>query len=813
MNQQGFNDNLNICMLNCNSITNKLGEIKNFMVNIKPDIFCLSETWLTKYIPKFRNYICHWKNRNNHGGGLGILVSAGVSHRDLPLAPFAGGFLEVQAISVDSGRSGLSILNVYNPNKNISVAELEHYIDQLGSSFLLMGDLNAHTPILCQRDINSNGTGKTLEHLIGNQNICLNNPYNFFTYLDRRSGSQSCLDICLSSPSLSPHISMNLQEDLGSDHKTVQMWLKYDYTKVLNKKIPKWIITDKGLKEFNCNYIERKIIYPTDINTLAKDLTKRISDSPDQVFGLPSSSITSRVCTKRTPWWNDKCYEAVKNRRKAQHLAEKHPTTENLLSLRKLSAKARNVCTNAKRDSLHEYISGLKPDTPQSQVWNKIRNFKSVYTRPDYPITENNNPILTPHDKGNSFASHFQRVRNIPNVENSLLNVVNAETKQKTNNLGQSISSIELQSATRSLKNNSPGPDCIPNQLIKALNGCYLDDILVIFNQSISSGVIPSDWKIGHVIPILKPGKNPERCESYRPICLLSCLGKLLEKIICKRLEHFMESHNCFLNCQSGFRPSRSTLDVLHLVENTIKNSFASKLYTAVVYIDLKGAFDCVWHIGLLYKLCKIGVTGSILLWLQNYLSDRKIQVRVSGFLSSEVSMDCGVPQGATLSALSFNVMMSDFPSSNYATNLIFADDVTVVSTNKDPAVVQQNLQYHMDAICDWAKKWGFIINNDKTKVQHFTKRFVPPPVLSMDGAIIEYCKEHRLLGLIFDSPRLTWSAHVRHLQMDCVRRLNIMKCFSSVNFGACFKVLNLFYIAYVRSKITYGASVFGSLS
>ena len=91
MNQQGFNDNLNICMLNCNSITNKLKEIKNFMVNIKPDIFCLSETWLTKCIPKFRNYTCHWKNRNNHGGGLGILVSASVSHRDLPLAPFVGG--------------------------------------------------------------------------------------------------------------------------------------------------------------------------------------------------------------------------------------------------------------------------------------------------------------------------------------------------------------------------------------------------------------------------------------------------------------------------------------------------------------------------------------------------------------------------------------------------------------------------------------------------------------------------------------------------------------------------------------------------
>ena len=232
-------------MLNCNSINTKLGEIKDFLVDKKPDIFCFTETWLTSYIPKFHNYSSHWKNRNQGtGGGLGILVAAGLSHRSYPLILYDDGHLEVQAVTVDTGRSSLVILNVYNPNKNLTIAEIEFYVNQLGNKYLIMGDFNAHTPILTSTDTASNQTGKTLEHLLTNYNICLNNPFNFYTYLDRRSGRQSCLDLCLSSPNLSTSISMKHQRDLGSDHKTIQILLNTCCTKVEAKKIPKWKITD-----------------------------------------------------------------------------------------------------------------------------------------------------------------------------------------------------------------------------------------------------------------------------------------------------------------------------------------------------------------------------------------------------------------------------------------------------------------------------------------------------------------------------------------------------------------------------------------
>ena len=207
----------------------------------------------------------------------------------------------------------------------------------------------------------------------------------------------------------------------------------------------------------------------------------------------------------------------------------------------------------------------------------------------------------------------------------------------------------ELKYAMRNLKNSSPGHDHIPNSLIKLLNDSYFNDLLYIYNQSLATGIVPKQWKMGHIIPIQKPNKKAENCDSYRPICLLPTFGKLLEKVICKRVEYLIESEKRLQNTQFGFRPGRSTNDVLLLMENIIRRTYTEKKTTGVVYIDLKGAFDCVWSEGLLAKLCDVGVKGNVLLWLKNYLSERKYKVRINGILSDTYEMSCGVPQGASL--------------------------------------------------------------------------------------------------------------------------------------------------------------------
>ena len=157
--------------LNCRSISNKLGEIKLMLYTKKPDFMALSETWISnsKYEPRFVDYQVEWKHRVNgggHGGGLGLVLRKGIQYSVLNITSFAGGMLEVQGIKIYmSDGYHISLLHIYNPNKYVQLNEILHYIAQLGNRFMIIGDFNAHSPLLSSRCKSSDGTGRAIEDL------------------------------------------------------------------------------------------------------------------------------------------------------------------------------------------------------------------------------------------------------------------------------------------------------------------------------------------------------------------------------------------------------------------------------------------------------------------------------------------------------------------------------------------------------------------------------------------------------------------------------------------------------------------------
>ena len=95
--------------------------------------------------------------------------------------------------------------------------------------------------------------------------------------------------------------------------------------------------------------------------------------------------------------------------------------------------------------------------------------------------------------------------------------------------------------------------------------------------------------------------------------------------------------------------------------------------------------------------------------------------------------------------------------------------------------------------------------------MQFFTKKRISYPVIRMQGQILLYKSEHRLLGMILDSPKLNWREHVKYLIRDGRQRLDVMKSVSSPVWGASAKMLRTFYIAYIRSKLDYGSILYDS--
>ena len=147
-----------------------------------------------------------------------------------------------------------------------------------------------------------------------------------------------------------------------------------------------------------------------------------------------------------------------------------------------------------------------------------------------------------------------------------------------------------------------------------------------IVNKSLAQGKYPSTWKIAHVIAIFKKGDS-SLPSNYRPISLISCVGRVMEKVIYKHVYKHLHSNNLIYQYQSGFLPEHSTVHQLIELHNTILNSLENKEFSCFVSCDFSKAFDKVWHNELIHKMNSYGIKGNLLSWFKNYIHKRKQKV------------------------------------------------------------------------------------------------------------------------------------------------------------------------------------------
>ena len=377
----------------------------------------------------------------------------------------------------------------------------------------------------------------------------------------------------------------------------------------------------------------------------------------------------------------------------------------------------KSILNSEKQKSFEQYVSSLDSQATTAQVWSKLKSFTSSYRPHNYSIEENNQPILDNKRKADIFCTHYQ-TQCQHQLDDNLFSsdIKRAEDLPTEQRFYSPFIREELEVAMNRIKNTSPGHDSISNQMIKSLHHNYIEEILMLFNQSYCTGVMPRTWKMGQVIPILKANKPQSQVSSYRPITLLPCIGKLLERLVQRRLEFLLENGKLLQKEQYGFRPGKSTIDILNLITCNIKTGLQNKISSGVIYIDFKGAYDRIWRHGLLKKLTQLGICNSGLKWFHSYLTDRHIVVSVNGHDSQQEEIKAGVPQGAVLSPALFNIMMRDFPQMDEITCYTYADDVTICTSHTNTTIIQQRLQNYVTHLESWCNKWGFTISSEKNK-------------------------------------------------------------------------------------------------
>ena len=198
--------------------------------------------------------------------------------------------------------------------------------------------------------------------------------------------------------------------------------------------------------------------------------------------------------------------------------------------------------------------------------------------------------------------------------------------------------------------------------------------ITILFNKSLSEGILPSEWKLANVTCSFKSG-DKTKSSNYRPISITSILCRLLESIIKNEVMEHCKDRDIFTDSQYGFREKRGCILQLLTVFDTWSQYIDSDIPVDTIFLDFRKAFDSVPHKGLLLKLERLGVSGNVLKWISSFLSNRSQRVVINGQSSEWTDISSGVPQGSVLGPLLFILYVNDLLNEVKSYCKLFADD------------------------------------------------------------------------------------------------------------------------------------------
>ena len=355
------------------------------------------------------------------------------------------------------------------------------------------------------------------------------------------------------------------------------------------------------------------------------------------------------------------------------------------------------------------------------------------------------------------------------------------------------------------------GPDNISPHILKHCAAQLATPLTTLFKECLSSRTWPSLWKQARVVPIHKKNTRADP-KNYRPISLLSVVGKVFESLLASKITHYLDHHHLLSPKQFGFRQGRSAADLLLLQSATWNKTLDSGREAFVVALDIAGAFDKVWHQGIITKLKSLGVCGDLLLLLENYLRGRSLHTVLNGHTSSQHPINAGVPQGSVLGPLLWNVYFNDvlqLVPEAYA----YADDCTLtfVHDREGQQATIERINQALDTITTWGRRWQVTLAPEKTQVLHISRRQepreTPPPSILLDNRRVPLQDSISILGVEFDS-RLSFTKHVKKVAKDAAWKLG---CIRRVGDILDARGVSTLYKAQVRSIMEYSPLAWSS--
>ena len=406
------------------------------------------------------------------------------------------------------------------------------------------------------------------------------------------------------------------------------------------------------------------------------------------------------------------------------------------------------------------------------ELWKFINSFissKRSVSSPPTKIKVDNTAIANLDEIAELFNNYFVEIGHL--IAKSVSTTETPDFKSFLKNpVSQTIvleppHPIEVFNAINSLNLHKASGYDISSFFLRLGNEILAPILSVYFGVVFELGFFSQIFKTAKVVPIFKAG-DKHLVRNYCPISLLSCLSKVLEKIIKNRFMNFFEKHEIFYDFQYGFREKRSVMHALLDVLIPVYDAIEHNKFTALL-MDLRKAFATVSHQKLLQKPLHYGIRGPAYSLIESYLSNRQQFVSINNSASSLKSISIGLPQGSIFGPLLFLIYVNDLTNATFCQPRLFADDTCLALNNSSLNALEVNSTSELRRLRNWCNANELQINPEKSTIIIFPPKLnLPRPEVNFiyNTSFILLCDSAKYLGVTIDST-LNFKPHIIALE------------------------------------------------
>ena len=754
------------------------------MVSEKISLAFIQETWLTDLnnhttaTIKAYGYDIHHFYRDRTGGGVAILYNPAI--KIVKLFIENGSTFESISIKIKlpSGKYLLCSC-VYRTGSLVSFFyELDIFLGTLFSMFqelLICGDFNIHMDEFLT-------DCSELNEIIGS--------YGLYQLVDKPTHKAGhILDLVLTSHNIVKNneiVVLPLTSEFPTcDHSRLLFTLNCDVLPLIDKKK----ISFRNLLAINQQSFNRDLVACTEEVVqnceLFESAVQRYNTNISETLDKHAPTLYKWIKEVPDAKWFDSGYKGFRQRRrKAEKIWKKTGLPEDRFVFESLRKRCNELADLKKKQYFKHHFEKYK----YSQ--NSLYKFVDIFLDNENSLTLPPSECL--QNSVNEFNSFFSS--KIENIRKSFAEYQDESFKDYVEFEGQQLDSFELttcgeiEEILKDTTIKSCDLDPIPASLVKDNLDVLIPVLCDLVNLSLSTGSVEGT-KSAYLTPLIKGSSlDINNLKNYRPVSNLCFVGKIIEKVVLKRLNEHLTKNNLNIDHQSAYKKGFSTETLLIRVVNDLLIASDENKATVVMLLDLSAAFDTVDHKKLLDILrVEIGITGTAWKWFQSYLSGRCQRVKIGGFQSFEILIKFGVPQGSVLGPILFNIYIRSLYNNvqDFMFNIFgFADDHQVFKSfdlKSEYQTMTVDLPKCFQSITSWMTKHFLLLNPGKTEIIVFGNQTVLSKlelhgVFIMPGVCVRTVSTAKNLGFHLDAS-LNFSYQVRKLKISCFRKLrNIAK-------------------------------------